>query len=103
MKLPNWLYDILKWLCLLGLPALGGLYSGLAAKWGWPNAEQISGTCSDIGDFLGVVIGISSAGYAWEQWNQGKKESDTRLTSVSGGVPESPPQLQEGGGSDENH
>ena len=77
LKLPDWLYDLLKWLCLLGLPAIGALYSGLAAKWGWPNAEQISGTCSDIGDFLGVVIGISSAGYALERRNQIKRESDT--------------------------
>lgn len=76
LKLPDWLYDLLKWLCLLGLPAIGGLYSGLAAKWGWPNAEQISGTCSDIGDFLGVVIGISSVGYALERRNQIKGESD---------------------------
>lgn len=74
MKIPNWLYDILKWLCLLGLPALGTLYSGLATKWGWPNAEQISGTISDISTFLGVIIGISSAGYALELRKQSKPE-----------------------------
>ena len=74
MKIPNWLYDILKWLCILGLPALSALYSSLAARWGWPNAEQISGTISDIGAFLGVIIGISSAGYALERRNKSKKE-----------------------------
>ena len=74
MKLPNKVYDIFKWLCILGLPALSALYSSLAARWGWPNAEQISGTISDIGGFLGVVIGISSAGYALEHRNQINKE-----------------------------
>lgn len=74
MKIPDWLYDILKWLCILGLPALSTLYSSLAARWGWPNAEQISGTISDIGTFLGVIIGISSAGYALERRTQNKRE-----------------------------
>ena len=74
MKIPDRLYDILKWLCILGLPALSTLYSSLAARWGWPNAEQISGTISDIGTFLGVIIGISSAGYALERRTQNKRE-----------------------------
>lgn len=85
MKIPDKLYDVLKWLCILGLPALSALYSSLATRWGWPNAEQISGTISDIGGFLGVVIGISSAGYALEQRKQNTeqrkqitKESDTQ-------------------------
>ena len=75
MQLPNWLYDILKWLCILGLPAMSTLYSSLAARWGWPKAEQISGTISDISAFLGVIIGISSAGYAFAQRNQNEKEA----------------------------
>ena len=29
-------YDILKWLCLIALPALSVLYSALAGVWGWP-------------------------------------------------------------------
>ena len=74
MKIPDWLYDILKWLCILGLPAMSTLYSSLAARWGWPNAEQISGTISDISTFLGVIIGISSAGYALKQRNRNEKE-----------------------------
>ena len=62
-------------MCILGLPALSTLYSSLAARWGWPNAEAISGTISDIGAFLGVVIGISSAGYALGQRNQNEQEA----------------------------
>ena len=74
MQIPDKVYDGLKWLCLLGLPALSTLYSSLAARWGWLYAEQISGTISDVGTFLGVIIGISSAGYALERRSKNKKE-----------------------------
>ncbi len=33
-------YDILKWLCLIALPALSVLYSALAGVWGWPYAQE---------------------------------------------------------------
>ena len=56
LKIPNWLYDILKWLCILGLPAL-------SAIWGWPNADEIPATIQSVTLFLGTVIGISSVGY----------------------------------------
>ena len=56
-------YDILKWLCLIALPATSTLYWTLASIWGWPYAEQITGTIAAIGTFLGVLIGISSRNY----------------------------------------
>ena len=78
LKLPDKVYDWLKWLCILGLPAMSSLYSSLAARWGLPCGEQVSGTISDIGAFLGVVIGISSAGYALERRNQITKEDEQK-------------------------
>ena len=63
MKIPNWLYDILKWLCILGLPALSAMYSQLAGIWGWPCADEIPATIQSVTLFLGTVIGISSVGY----------------------------------------
>lgn len=63
MKLSNKTYDALKWLCILGLPALTQLYSSLAGIWGWPFAEQVPQTLSALGLAIGTVIGVSSANY----------------------------------------
>ena len=61
--LSNKQYDILKWIALVLLPALGTLYFGLAQIWGFPYGEQIVGTITVIDTFLGVILGISNAQY----------------------------------------
>ena len=66
MKLSNKTYDILKWVALTGLPALGVLYYTLAGIWGLSNTEHVVGTIAAIETFLGVVLGISSAKYSKE-------------------------------------
>lgn len=59
----NKLYDVLKWITMVVLPAIGTLYFALAGIWGFPYAEQIGGTITAVVTFLGVVLGISSAQY----------------------------------------
>ena len=56
-------YDILKWVALVLLPALGTLYFGLAGIWGFPYGEQIVGTITVLDTFLGVILGISTIQY----------------------------------------
>lgn len=63
MTLSNRMYDILKWITTLLLPALGTLYFALASIWGFPYGEQIVGTLAAITTFLGVSLKISSANY----------------------------------------
>lgn len=63
MKLPNKLYDILKWIAQLVLPAIGTLYFALANIWGFPYGEEIVGTITAIDAFLGVILGINTAVY----------------------------------------
>lgn len=63
MVMSNKVYDILKWIALVLLPAIGTLYFAIAGVWGLPYGEQIVGTISAIDTFLGVVLGISSAKY----------------------------------------
>lgn len=63
MKMNNKVYDILKWIALILLPALGTLYFALAGIWGFPYAEQIVGTITAIDTFLGVLLGISANAY----------------------------------------
>jgi hypothetical protein len=57
------LYNILKWIAQIFLPALGTLYFALAGIWGFPYAEQVVGTITAIDTFLGVILGISTYKY----------------------------------------
>lgn len=63
LEMSNKVYDILKWIAMYLLPALGTLYFALASIWGVPYGEQIVGTITAIDTFLGVILGISSAKY----------------------------------------
>ena len=67
MKLNNKTYDVLKWIAMVVLPAIGTLYFALAGIWGFPYAEQIVGTITAVDTFLGVLLGISSAQYNKKQ------------------------------------
>lgn len=57
--LPNWLYDILKWVGLIALPALAVFYATCAPAWGWPYADQVVLTLNALGVLIGTLIGAS--------------------------------------------
>ena len=59
----NKLYDILKYIAQIVLPAIGTLYFALAGIWGFPYGEQIVGTITAVDTFLGVILGISTSNY----------------------------------------
>lgn len=59
----NKAYDVLKWVAMYLLPALGTLYFALAGIWGLPYGEEIVGTITAIDTFLGVILGISNSQY----------------------------------------
>ena len=63
MKMSNKVYDALKWVALIVLPAAATLYSGLAGIWGLPFGEQIPETITTINVFLGSIMMISSHQY----------------------------------------
>ena len=63
MILDNKTYDLLKWIALVALPALGSLYFGLAKIWGLPFGEEIVGTITVIDTFLGALLKISTDNY----------------------------------------
>lgn len=63
MKLNNNIYDVLKWICMIALPALGVAYVALAGVWGWPYADEIARTVNAVVALLGTLLGISSAQY----------------------------------------
>ena len=63
MKLTNKAYDILKWIAMIVLPALGTLYFTLAGIWGLPYGEQVVGTITALVTALGTILKISTAKY----------------------------------------
>ena len=63
MVLSNAVYDVLKWVAQIALPALGTLYFGLSRIWGLPYGEEIVGTITVVDTFLGALLGISTANY----------------------------------------
>ncbi len=70
MKMSNKVYDILKWITIILLPAIGTLYFSLAGIWNFPYGEQVIGTLTAIDTFLGVVLHISSTKYTKEGTQQ---------------------------------
>ncbi len=63
MKLPDKVYDILKWIVMIVIPACTTAYVGLAAIWGWPFATEVAKTSAVICTLLGALLGISTAEY----------------------------------------
>lgn len=74
----NKVYDALKWIAQILLPAIGTLYFALAQIWNFPYAEQIVGTITAVDAFLGILLGISTAKYndhIWEQMEEGSGDN----------------------------
>lgn len=57
------LYEWLKYLAQIVLPAVGTLYFTLAGIWGLGAGEEVVGTIMAIDLFLGVLLGISQMNY----------------------------------------
>ena len=66
----NKLYDRLKYIALVILPALSALYFGLGEIWGLPKVTEVIGTIAVIDTVLGVLLRSS---------NQNYKKSDSRF------------------------
>lgn len=63
MKLSNKLYDSLKFIAQILLPALASLYFALAQIWNLPEPEKVVGTITVVDAFLGVILGLQASTY----------------------------------------
>lgn len=66
MKLPDKVYDVLKWIAMVVLPALATLVSVVLTLWDIAPAETINaivGTITAVDAFLGALLGVSTAQY----------------------------------------
>lgn len=57
--LPDRVYDAIKYVVTIVMPAASLLYVGLAGIWGWPYADEVSRTVAVLYTFLCAVMGIS--------------------------------------------
>lgn len=66
----NKVYDILKWVCIIMLPASAVLVQAICKIWNLPFGTEIATTITAIATFLGALLMISNANY--------QKELDTK-------------------------
>ena len=63
MKMSNGLYDILKFIAQIVLPAIATFYVTIASIWGLPLGDEISRTVMAVDTLLGTILMISNANY----------------------------------------
>src|ERR1700751_4048978 len=63
MVLTGKMYDILKSIAMIWLPAASTLYFAITSIWGIPDSTNVIGTMTAVDAFLGAILGISSKSY----------------------------------------
>ena len=61
--LPSKVYDVLKWLCLIAIPATAILWFTIGKVWNFPYLAEIETTITAVGAFIGALIGVSTVQY----------------------------------------
>ena len=68
MKMSNKVYDVLKYIALIVLPAIATFYAGLSKIWTLPYPVEIPGTIMLVDTLLGSLLKIST-----DQYNKDNK------------------------------
>lgn len=63
MKLPNAVYDVLKWIVLIVIPAGTTFYCVLDKLFSWGYSDIVATISAAACAFLGAVLGFSTAQY----------------------------------------
>lgn len=59
MIIPDKVYNVLKWTCLIALPAIAVFYFAISKIWGLPYGAEITATINAVAVLIGSLIGIS--------------------------------------------
>lgn len=62
--LNNKVYDVLKWIIAIVMPAAAVLYGNLGPDWGWYEPQLIVKTITEVQLFLGTIFAVSCYSYA---------------------------------------
>ena len=64
LKMDNKVFDILKWIAIVALPALSTFIVVIGKIWGWGDvALMIAQTITAVAALLGALLGISTIQY----------------------------------------
>ena len=72
--LPSKLYDVLKWIAIVVLPALATLTKVVCTVWNIPYGDQIATTITAVGTFLGAILMVSTISYNKKLKSETKEE-----------------------------
>lgn len=67
MILPDKVYDAMKWITLVCIPAFSTAFVGFASIFGWPYADEVAKASVVVCTLLGALLGISTAQYNKQQ------------------------------------
>lgn len=67
MKLRNEVYDVLKWIALIALPALAVFVNTVLPVWDVGNVDAIVTTINAVATFLGALLCVSTVKYKKEE------------------------------------
>lgn len=74
MKLSDKVYNVLKWIALLALPALATFWGVIGKVWDLPYTMQIVTTITALATLIGTLIGVSTISY-----NKDKEDADGQI------------------------
>jgi hypothetical protein len=63
MKMSNKVFDILKWVAIICLPALATFTVVVCKIWGLPYGDEIAQTITALATLLGALLGVSTVQY----------------------------------------
>ena len=70
MIIPNKVYNVLKWVCIVAVPAINVFLTTIFALYHIPHIEIVVGTISAVATLVGALIGVSTKAYK----NSNKKD-----------------------------
>ena len=63
MKLSNKIFDVLKWIAIIGLPSTATFITNVFPIWNLPDGDKIAQTITAVATLLGAYLMISSVNY----------------------------------------
>lgn len=78
MKIPDNVYNVLKWIAIICIPALVVFIKTVFPVWDIPYADSIATTLTSIGLLIGAIIGVSTIGYNLNQ----QKQADINIADM---------------------
>ena len=85
MKISGKLYDVLKYICMIALPAINACAATVMALLGVDAhlSTVITGIVAAVNTMLGALLGISSAKYYQEVAEAAKAEADAEWEPIN--------------------